>query len=277
MIKIPKEPMTAQEVQPTWSLLTELEPKLRHNIKLSRVLQPVGIGVFAFNLLLATFNLIEFIGGALIEQFFCKMPILSGLVAGLPKGSWSGVIAFSIIFVFLIPLAICGGIFGVFFYLERKKGPNISRPLVGNEVQCAQALTNQAEQVYLLRKRTKTWSTYLVAGILTGILAAPILLTCLAFARSSAPAVLELSLGLFLLLLCLFVVFWVYAALLKGFSHLNALYYMAPGEWTLYLLYRRTDDYRRSLCSHEDVPQSEDITEAVSEDITEAACEDVPV
>ena len=54
MLKIKKEPMTAEEVQPTWEMLVDLERKLQRNVRMSRILQPVGLAIFALNLLLAS-------------------------------------------------------------------------------------------------------------------------------------------------------------------------------------------------------------------------------
>ena len=51
MLKIKKEPMTAEEVQPTWEMLVDLERKLQRNVRMSRILQPVGIAISALNLL----------------------------------------------------------------------------------------------------------------------------------------------------------------------------------------------------------------------------------
>ena len=147
MLKLKKEPMTAEEVQPTWDMLVELERNLKRNVGLSRILQPVGIAISALNLLLATGNIIRFIGGALVEEYFMEMPILPVLVEHLPRGSWLGILLFSILFVYLIPLAICGGIAVVFYLKDRKKYEDEREPLFGTEIECAKALANKAENV----------------------------------------------------------------------------------------------------------------------------------
>ena len=247
MLKLKKEPMTAEEVQPTWDMLVELERNLKRNVGLSRILQPVGIAISALNLLLATGNIIRFIGGALVEECFMAMPILPALVEHLPRGSWLGILLFSILFVYLIPLAICGGIAVVFYLKDRKKYEDEREPLFGTEIECAKALANKAENVYVLRKKLKSHSIYTVAGILTALLVIPILIALVQLLTGQAPAVLEIAIGLIALLVCLFAVFWIYAGVLKSFSLLNSLFYYAPGEWPLYLVYRRADAYWESI------------------------------
>lgn len=247
MLKLKKEPMTAEEVQPTWEMLVELERNLKRNVGLSRILQPVGIAISALNLLLATGNIIRFIGGALVEEYFMAMPILPALVEHLPRGSWLGILLFSILFVYLIPLAICGGIAVVFYLKDRKKYEDEREPLFGTEIECAKALANKAENVYVLRKKLKSHSIYTVTGILTALLVIPILIALVQLLTGQAPAVLEIAIGLIALLVCLFAVFWIYAGVLKSFSLLNSLFYYAPGEWPLYLVYRRADAYWESI------------------------------
>ena len=247
MLKLKKEPMTAEEVQPTWDMLVELERNLKRNVGLSRILQPVGIAISALNLLLATGNIIRFIGGALVEEYFMAMPILPALVEHLPRGSWLGILLFSILFVYLIPLAICGGIAVVFYLKDRKKYEDEREPLFGTEIECAKALANKAENVYVLRKKMKSHSIYTVTGILTALLVIPILIALVQLLTGQAPAVLEIAIGLIALLVCLFAVFWIYAGVLKSFSLLNSLFYYAPGEWPLYLVYRRADAYWESI------------------------------
>lgn len=247
MLKRKKEPMRAEEVQPTWEMLVELERELQRNVRLSRILQPLGIAIFALNLLLATGNIICFIGGTLVEKYFMTMPILPTLVERLPRGSWLVIALFSVLFVYLIPLAICGSVACAFTLANRKKDVDERAPLVGTQIECAKALTNQAETVYMLRKKLKTTSIYLTTGILTAIMAVPILVAMLGFITGESPAVMELSIGLIALLLCLFVIFWIYAGVLKGFSLLNSLFYSVPSEWSLYLIYRRADAYWESV------------------------------
>lgn len=242
-----REPMSAAEVQPTWEKLVRQERSLRRNRRLCTILQPVGTILFAFNLLLVTANFILFLGGDLMGGYFAKMPVLPALVESFPRGSWGGILAFSFCFAFLIPLAVSGIITLIFWLLDRKKYKDVSEPLNGSEIECAKALTNKAEAVYVLRSQFPRWSIYLETGILTAVLALPILSALLQFARGEEPAVLELALTCLALLLCLFVMFWVYALLLKVFSLLNSLFYLSSGEWKLYEQYQRLDAYWESI------------------------------
>ena len=242
-----REPMSAAEVQPTWEKLVRQERSLRRNRRLCTILQPSGTILFAFNLLLVTANFILFLGGDLMGGYFTKMPVLPALVESFPRGSWGGILAFSFCFAFLIPLAVSGIITLIFWLLDRKKYKDVSEPLNGSEIECAKALTNKAEAVYVLRSQFPRWSIYLETGILTAVLALPILSALLQFARGEEPAVLELALTCLALLLCLFVMFWVYALLLKVFSLLNSLFYLSSGEWKLYEQYQRLDAYWESI------------------------------
>ena len=70
-----REPMSAAEVQPTWEKLVRQERSLRRNRRLCTILQPAGIILFAFNLLLVTANFILFLGGDLMGGYFAKMPV----------------------------------------------------------------------------------------------------------------------------------------------------------------------------------------------------------
>lgn len=239
--------MSAAEVQPTWEKLVRQERSLRRNRRLCTILQPSGTILFAFNLLLVTANFILFLGGDLMGGYFAKMPVLPALVDSFPRGSWGGILAFSFCFAFLIPLAVSGIITLIFWLLDRKKYKDVSEPLNGSEIECAKALTNKAEAVYVLRSQFPRWSIYLETGILTAVLALPILSALLQFARGEEPAVLELALTCLALLLCLFVMFWVYALLLKVFSLLNSLFYLSSGEWKLYEQYQRLDAYWESI------------------------------
>ena len=239
--------MSAAEVQPTWEKLVKQARSLRRNRRLCTILQPVGTILFAFNLLLVTSNFILFLGGDLMGGYFAKMPVLPALVESFPRGSWGGILAFSFCFAFLIPLAVSGIITLIFWLLDRKKYKDVSEPLNGSEIECAKALTNKAEAVYVLRSQFPRWSIYLETGILTAVLALPILSALLQFARGEEPAVLELALTCLALLLCLFVMFWVYALLLKVFSLLNSLFYLSSGEWKLYEQYQRLDAYWESI------------------------------
>ncbi|MBO2528003.1 MAG: hypothetical protein CW335_07535 [Clostridiales bacterium] len=247
MFKKEKAPMTAAEVQPTWDSLVKLERTLRRNQRVSRIIQPVGTVIFMFNLLLTTGNFILFLGSDFLNGFFEKMPILPALVEYLPRGGWGSLIVFSILFTFMIPLVICGVIAGVFYYLDYKKYKDAKEPLNGSEINKAKALTNKAETVYTLRRDMPKWSVYPEAGVLTGLVALMIVFALLHFAQSESPAVLELSLTCLALLLCLFVLFWVYVLFLMLFSALNGGFCYAPGEWALFEQYQRVDAYWESV------------------------------
>lgn len=247
MFKKKKAPMRAEEVQPTWDKLVKLERTLRRDRKVCRIIQPVGTIIFMFNLLLTTGNFIRFLDIDLVNRFFEKIPVLPSLVEPLPRGGWGSLIVFSILFTYMIPLVICAGIAGLFYYLDYKKYRNASEPLTGSEIDKAKALTNKAETAYVLRRDMPGWSVYPEAGILTGVVAVLIIFTLLEFASSDSPAVLEMALSCLALLLCLFVLFWVYVLLLKVFAGLNSFFCYASSEWTLYEMYQRADAYWESI------------------------------
>ena len=247
MFKKPKTAMSTAQVQPTWQELVKLERRLKRNKLLCRILQPVGSVIFLFNLLLCTANFALYLGGTLIEEYFTKMPLLPAMVESFPRGSFGGVLAFTLCFSYLIPLAICGAITAVFYFLDRKKYGDKVEPLRGSEAECAKALVYQAETVYELRKQIPQWSIFTETSILTALTAIPIVYTCIAFAKGESPAVLEIAIGCLALLVCLFVLFWVYAALFKAFALLNALFYYSPSEWSLYTQYHRLDAYWESV------------------------------
>lgn len=247
MAKKKNVPMTADEVQPTWVALHAQEQKLRNSIRVSRLLQPIGIVIFALNLLLTTGNFILYVGGALAQRYFTAVPVLPALIEKLPRGSWSELLLFSLVFVFVLPMCVCGATFCVLFLLNSKKGPLALPRLPEGEADAAKALVQQAQQVYELRRKLTVWPVYLQTGILTGLMAVPVLMACIGFARGEEPAVLELTLGCLVLLVCLFVLFWVYALLFRAFSLLLSLFYLAPGEWTLYRQYHRLDAYWESV------------------------------
>lgn len=238
----PKTEMSAAEVQPAWESLLRLERRLKRNYRICRVVQPVGTVVFLFNLLLVAANFALFWGGDLAQRYFAKLPVLPALVKSLPRGSTAGIIAFSICFAYLIPLAISGAITGIFYALDRKK-PQELPPLRGTEAEQAKALACLSERVYELRKRIPTWSVLAETAILTVLTALPVAYACIELAKGEERAVLEIGVGCLVLLVSLFGLYWVYALLFKGFSLLNSLFYYAPGEWALYEQYNRMDAY----------------------------------
>ncbi|MBQ6431573.1 MAG: hypothetical protein IJJ99_06850 [Oscillospiraceae bacterium] len=247
MFKKKKEPMRMEEVQSTWENLVKLERTLRRNQRVGRIIQPVGTIIFMFNLLLTTGNFILFLNNDFVNRFFEKVPILPSLVEPLPRGGWGSLIVFSILFTYMIPLMISAAIAGVFYYLDYKKHGNAKEPLNGSQIDKAKALTNKAETAYVLRREMPRWSVYPEAGILTGVVAVLILFAMLHFATSDSPAVLELALTCLALLLCLFVLFWVYVLLLLVFAGLNGFFCYASSEWKLYEQYQRCDAYWESV------------------------------
>ena len=242
MFQLPKEPMKEADVQPTWEFLVKQERTLQRNAKIVRIIQPLGAVICAWNLLLVAMNLLMFVAGDLIGEYFAKLPILPSLIDSMPRGSWSGIIWFGILLAYILPLLICGAIAGVYYYLSWKKGDTIE-PLNGNAAQCAVALQNKAEAVYELRRKIPRWSTYLETGILTAITAIPIVLMFIDYASEGAMA-FRLALALLILLVVLFVFFWLYAFVMYTFSLLNSLFYFSASEWTLYDIYHWVCDYR---------------------------------
>lgn len=240
--------MTAADVQPTWEMLWETERKLQLNLRMDRVLKPVGIFVFALNLLLTTGNFIRFIGGSVIMDYFMRMPLLPAMTEYLPRSSWGVMLLFFILFNLFLPSAICA-VIAVLFYMREQKEREGEQPerLFGTEIECAKALTNKAETVYVLRKKVKNRSVYPIAGVLTALIAIPILYALIDFMTGDSPAVLEISVALIALLICLFVLFWIYTGVLMLFSLLTSLFCRVPGQWPLYLIYRNADAYWESI------------------------------
>lgn len=248
MFKTPKEPMKGEEVQSTWVYLVKQERRLKRNKKVCRIIQPTGSVLCLLGLLLASMNMLLYFAGKIIGPYFQKLPVLPALVNGMPRGSLSGVILFTVLLVFVIPLAVGGIIAGIFYLIDWNKYKKAEFPrLVGSPAQCAKALTHKAEAVYELRKQIPRWTIYLEAGILTVILAVPIVLMYIDYASAESPMVLTLVLIALALLICLFVVFWIYALLLQLFSLANSLFYYSEGQWKLYALYQRVDTYWESV------------------------------
>lgn len=246
MFKTPKEPMTPAKMEETWTYLSNWERRLRRNVLLCRIIQPLGAGIFLLNMLLVTMNFILFVGGESVAEAMSRVPLLPSMVESFPRGSMGSVIAFSLCFAFLIPLAISGIVFGVLYVLELQKKQPVER-LVGTEAECAKALAHRAESVYGLRKKLRKWSIFLETSLLTGLTAWPILSICLHFAGGDDPSVLGVALSCFALLICLFVFFWIFAGLFWAFAQLNALYYFSPGEWKLWQLFNELDEYWESV------------------------------
>lgn len=247
MFKKRREAFGEAQVQPTWNYLVGMERRLRRNKMLCRIIQPVGTILFLFNLLLATVNLGLLWLGETLAVHFEAVPFLPALVEKLPRTSTTGAIVFLLLFSYLIPLAVSGSIAGIVWLVKEKRNPPEKRPLNGTPAQCAKALAREAETVYSLRRSIPKWSIYLETGILTALTAIPVVVTLLEYAKSEAAAALQIALLCGLLLICLFVLFWVYALLFQVFSVLNSLFYYSPGEWALYDLYQTADAYWESV------------------------------
>ncbi len=247
MFKRDKAPMSEKDVKPTWEYLVKQERLLRRNRTVCRIVQPLGSLVFLFNLLLTTCNFAMFLLGDKLDFFFEAIPIVPDLVASFPRGGWGGMIAFSIFFAYLIPLAFSGITMGIFWLLDKKKYQQAEEPLVGTPAQQAKALANKAETVYELRKEIPTWAIFFETGILTALTAIPLFIALIKTAGGESPAILQIALYCLALLLVLFLLFWVYALLFKVFSLLNSLFYFSAGQWSYYELYQKLDAYWESI------------------------------
>lgn len=242
-----KEPFRPDQAEPTWRYLLQTEAKLNRSLRLSRILQPVGFVLFSVLLLLAAANMIRFLGGELLAPYFEKLPLISALISGFPRGGMFGVTVFTIFFTYGIALAVCGAIVGVSYLLERKKPAAPLPALSGSAAEQAKALAYKAEAVYELRCDIRSRTILPEAGVLTAVSALPIVLTLLDYAKSSSPSVLPITLGCCALLVCLFALYWIYAGLVEGFALLLPLLYLCPGKWKLYTLYRELDVYWESM------------------------------
>lgn len=246
-------PFSMRESAKTLAFLTKAEKELRRKRLLSRLLPPVGTVIFLFNLLLASVNTVRLLLPETLSQLFDAVPVLPALAEGL-RGCFSSIgsaVASLIWFVFLIPMAICGGIvLGLWLY-ERYRGEKsdeTERPtLSGDEAADAKMLVERAETVYLLRADFPSWSVYREAAILTALLAIPFAIGFVRIAGEGVGATLQLTMMLFLLLVSVFALYWVYVLLLFAFSSALRLFYLAPGKWELWELYHRLDVYRESI------------------------------
>ena len=249
MFKIPKDQMSERDVQPTWRYLVKTERALKRNINICRTIQPLGALIFAFNLLISTFNVLLVYLDDTAAAYFMDVPILPTFVESMPRDTFGEAITFLIVVGLIVPLLICGIIAGIFYLVEHSKHRE-DEPLNGNLAQCAQALTNKAENVYELRKKIPQWSIYFETGILTVLTAVPLILMFVDYAADGAMALQFVPIA-FGLLIALFVLFWVYALLFTLFSRLNALYYLSPSEWKLYELYGKLDAYWETVDPNE--------------------------
>lgn len=247
MFKRDKAHLGEKNVLSTWEYLVKQERLLHRNRTVCRIVQPVGSVLFLFNLLLATCNFFMFLLEDKLPMFFDAIPVFPKMVESFPRGSWGGVICFTVCFAYLIPLACSAGVMLIFLLRDKKKYKDAQEPLVGTQAQCAKALANKAETVYELRKQIPTWAIFVETGVLTALTAVPLFIALLRTAGGDSPAVLQIALYCLALLVALFVLFWVYALLFKGFSLLNGLFYFSAGEWTYYELYQKADAYWESV------------------------------
>ncbi len=242
MFKMPKEQISEKDILPTWNYLIKKERQLKRNITICRIIQPIGALLLTFNLLLTSFNLLLHFLDKRTTAYFMEVPILPSLVESMPRETLSSTLVYMLLVGFLLPLAICGLIAGVFYLIAYYKNRDKEEPLSGTLAQRAQALTNKAENLYELRKKIPHWSIYLETGILTVLCAIPLVLMFIDYASDGAMA-LTLVLIALALLVTVFAIFWAYALLFTVFSRLNSLYYLSPSEWTLYELYGQLDAY----------------------------------
>lgn len=246
-----KEAFLAKDMQPTWEFLVKRERRLRRNKLLCRIIQPLGGLIFLFNLLIATCNAVLFFLGDTVGEFFSAVPVLPGLVESFPRDSQSAVLWLFLWFVYLIPLAVSGLVFGLLLLLDYFKYKDVKEPLQGTEAECAKALVHKAETVYDLRKKIPTWSVYLETGIITALTAVPLVIGLIRVAGEGTGGMLQVALYCLALIVVLFVFFWVYALLFKLFSLLNSLYYLSGDEWDYYRLYQRLDAFWESVDEEE--------------------------
>ena len=250
MFKPTKEDMTPTRANSIWNYLVKWETRLKRNVLLCKIIQPLGTWLFTFNMLLATMNLLYMIPHESVPAALDKIPILPAMVKNFPRTDLKAALVFAFWFAFLIPLVISGCIFAVHLILDLREKKPIA-PLQGTEAQCAKALAHQAEKDYQLSKKIPEWSIFTETTILTALTIWPILSVCLGFLKGDAPAILQIALGIFAMLVCLFVVFWIFAACFWVFSKINALYYFSPGQWKFWELFNEMDDYWESVDAQE--------------------------
>ncbi len=261
----PTKEMTPARAGKLWNWLVKWERRLKRNVVLCRIIQPLGASIFTLNMLLSTMNLLymfehpsvveklskipllsDILGSGSVSAALDKVPLLPAMVKSFPRESVKAALGFTCWFAFLIPLAVSALVLGVLLVLQIRKSQPIPA-LKGTEAQCAKALAHQAERVYQLRKKLPFWSVFAETTVLTALTAWPVLAVCLGFLGGEEPAILQITISVFALLVCLFVVFWVFAGCFWIFARLNSLYYYAPGEWRLWQLFNELDDHWESV------------------------------
>ena len=246
MFKPKKEPLNRETAKERWNYLVKWEKRLKRNVLLCRIIQPLGAGIFTLNMLLATMNILLALGNQLgttvIATAMDRVPVLPAMIKSFPRETIGGAIGFAIWFAFLIPLAISAIVMGILLLIDNKKKEPLPE-LKGTEAQQAEALSHEAELVYKLRGKLPRWSIFLETTVLTALVVWPVLAVCLGFLGGEDPAVLQIALSCFAMVICIFILFWVFAACFWAFSGLNSLYYYAPSEWKFYELFNEADDY----------------------------------
>lgn len=250
MFKTKREPLTPTTAVERWNYLVKWEKRLKRNVLLCRIIQPMGAVIFTLNLLMATMNLLLALGNrfdtTVIAEALDRVPILPGWIENFPRETLKEALGFAFWFAFLIPLAASALVLIILLVIDYCKKEPLP-DLVGSESECAEALAHQAEKVYRLRGKMPQWSIFLETTILTALVVWPVLAVCLGFLGGEDPAALQIGLSCFAMLVCIFVFFWIFAACFWIFSRLNALFYLSPGEWTFWQLFNETDDYWESV------------------------------
>ena len=245
-----KEPLNAETAVERWNYLVKWERRMKRGRLLCYIIQPLGACIFTLNMLLAVMNLLLAIGDryetTAIAEAIEKVPILSSMAFSFSHETVGGAIGFTLWFAFLLPLMISGLALGVLFAIDCYKYRSIPE-LKGTEAERAKALAHESEWVYSLRRKMPGWSIFPETTVLTALLVWPILSICLGLLGGEDPAVLQVALACFAMLVCIFVCFWIFAGCFWVFSKLNALFYWAPGEWHFWEIFNETDDYWESV------------------------------
>ena len=246
-MKNERKPLTAREVQPTWEFLVSTEQTLNRAILASRILKPVGMVLFGLGILIGSVNLLLGVFGETLMTYLKLLPLLPSLIGALPHSGLAQSILLLVLLGFGLPLLVNGILYTVIYLVDRSRVQRGHHRLLGTEIECARALTYQAEAVYEQRKKLRSGSVYPIAVVLTAILAYPVCVTLYRLMTEAGGSVLMEALALLALLFVLFVLFWFYAMSYKGFCLLNSLFWRAPSEWTLYMTYQRADAYWESI------------------------------
>ena len=125
MFKTKKTPLNPETATIRWNYLVKWERRLKRNVLLCRIIQPLGAVIFTLNMLLATMNLLFAVGKWLdapaVTEALKKGPILPAMVSSFPRETVKEALGFSLWFVFLIPLLISAVVFFVLLALDLYK------------------------------------------------------------------------------------------------------------------------------------------------------------